>query len=77
MKKLYSFVSLLIIFSAQNISAQINGSDTVCSGEKVTYYVPSGAGSYSWNISGGTALSSLLPIRSSFSGDSRVMEQLR
>ncbi len=60
MKKTLTLLLSLLFFITQNLSAAVTGADTVCAGEKVTYYVPyvSGA-SYSWSVTGGTPLTIL------------------
>ena len=59
MKKLYSLVSLLLILSAQNVSAQIIGDTSVCAGEIVKYYItPTIGAGYAWNVTGGNVLGS-------------------
>lgn len=60
MKKIYLLLSFMCFLTMNKANASISGADTVCAGEKVTYYVPymTGAG-YSWSITGGTPLSIL------------------
>jgi len=60
MKTTLTLLSFLLFFLSQNSNAAVTGADTVCAGEKVTYYVPyvSGA-SYSWSVTGGTPLTIL------------------
>jgi PKD repeat protein len=44
---------LLFIFSTQSAYSQVTGSDSVCTGDLVTYSVPSVSGaSYSWSVTG-------------------------
>jgi PKD repeat protein len=57
MKKIFTLLTFLLVFFAQNSNAAVTGADSVCAGEKVKYYVPYVAGaSYSWSITGGTPL---------------------
>ncbi len=59
MKKLYTLISLLFIFSFQNSSAQIIGDTSVCAGEIVKYYIsPTIGAGYAWNVTGGNVLGS-------------------
>lgn len=54
-KALAAFLFSFIFFNTQ---AAVIGPDSVCAGEKVTYYVPYVSGAlYSWNVSGGNTLS--------------------
>ena len=60
MKKPLTLLLFLLLFLSWHSKAAVTGSDTVCAGEKVTYYVPYVTGaSYSWSITGGTALTVL------------------
>ncbi len=57
MKKPLPLLWLLLIFYSWHSNAAVTGADTVCAGDKVTYYVPYVTGaSYSWSITGGTPL---------------------
>lgn len=58
MKKFLLFISIAFLFAVKSFAVPVAGADSVCAGEKATYYVPYVSGAaYSWSITGGTILS--------------------